>query len=83
MDMNKRLWIVSEFFYPDETATAYILTNIANALSEKYEVHVICGPKSSRIASVSHLKESIKIHRVRSFNLSKDKLFTRINPGQK
>ena len=77
MDMNKRLWIVSEFFYPDETATAYILTNIANALSEKYEVHVICGPKSSRIASVSHLKETIKIHRVRSFNLSKDKLFTR------
>lgn len=75
--MKKRLWIVSEFFYPDETATAYILTNIANALSDNYEINVICGPKSSSIATVSHIKDTIKIHRVKLFNLSKDKLFTR------
>lgn len=37
----KRLWIVSELFYPSETSTAYILTEIANRLVDKYEVKVI------------------------------------------
>ena len=44
--MNKqRLWIISELFYPDETSTGYILTDMANKLVEKYDVHVICGPE--------------------------------------
>lgn len=45
--MNKRitLWIVSELFPPDETSTSYILGEIANAMVEKYQVKVICGPE--------------------------------------
>jgi hypothetical protein len=39
----RKLWIVTELFYPDETSTSYILSNIANKLIEKYEVNVISG----------------------------------------
>lgn len=41
----QRLWIVSELFPPDESATAYILGTIANAMARKYRVGVICGPE--------------------------------------
>ena len=40
-----RLWIISELFPPEETATAYIMGEIALALSKKYDVNVICGPE--------------------------------------
>lgn len=75
--MKQRLWIVTELFYPDETATAYILTNVANKLSEKYDVHVICGPISDHVPSISSLNEMIKVHRSNIFNVSKDQLLLR------
>ena len=46
MKPNKQtLWIVTELFPPDETSTAYILGEIANAMVAKYQVKVICGPE--------------------------------------
>ena len=46
MDSIKQgLWIVTELFPPEETSTGYIMGEIANAMSQKYEVKVICGPK--------------------------------------
>lgn len=39
------LWIISELFPPDETSTAFILGEIANVMTQKYEVKVICGPE--------------------------------------
>lgn len=44
-DNNHILWIVTELFPPDETSTSYILGEIANALTKKYTVKVICGPE--------------------------------------
>ena len=41
----KKIWIVTELFYPEETSVAYIFTRIANFLSKSYKVCVICGPK--------------------------------------
>lgn len=41
----KTLWIISELFPPDETSTAFILGEIANVMSAKYDVKVICGPE--------------------------------------
>ncbi len=41
----KVLWIISELFPPDETSTAFILGEIANVMSAKYEVKIICGPE--------------------------------------
>lgn len=45
MTNSDTLWIVSELFPPDETSTSYILGEIANAMSKKYNVKIICGPK--------------------------------------
>lgn len=42
---KQRLWIISELFPPEETSTAYIMGEIAEKLSQKYDVCVICGPE--------------------------------------
>lgn len=42
---RETLWIISELFPPEETSTGYIMGEIAVALTQKYNVKVICGPK--------------------------------------
>lgn len=61
------LWILSELFPPDETSTAFIMGEIANAFAGKYAVKVICGPevydkrKRTDARSKFHLDESIEV----------------------
>ena len=80
----KRLWIVTELFYPEETSTAYILTKIANKLAENVEVHVICGPSSYQDSqatgtkAIGEINPSVQIHRVSETKLDKNKIITRI-----
>lgn len=79
---NKRIWIVTELFYPDETAVAYIFTRIAVFLSSEYNVCVICGPefydkdKKSFIDNIN-IPERIEIHRTRTVHLDKNSILQR------
>ena len=80
----KRLWIVSELFYPEETSTAYILTKVAEALTAKFNVNVICGPtsysntnKTLKNASIQEIHD-LKVYRVSETTLDKNKLITRV-----
>lgn len=72
----KRLWIVSELFYPEETSTAYILTEIANTLAKKYEVNVITGPEvyeKGKVSAIdSTLDSSVKIFRTNPISADKN-----------
>jgi glycosyltransferase involved in cell wall biosynthesis len=86
------LWIVSELFYPEENATGYILTHIANVLTKKYEVHVICGPakyggKMGELQGSKNdhdsvpsfeLHPDIHLHRLDSKGYNKDSLLSRL-----
>ena len=41
--MKKRLWIVSEFYYPVVTSTGFYMTEISEYLVSKgMDIHVIC-----------------------------------------
>src|SRR4051812_1720521 len=40
---NRRLWVVTELYYPEETSTGYYLTRIAEGLAEDRDVKVLCG----------------------------------------
>ena len=64
MQNKPTLWIVTELFYPDEVSTAYILTEIAEALTEKYQVKVICGsPNMENRVTTKRLDPSITLYR--------------------
>lgn len=72
--MKQKLWILTELFYPDEGATAFIMTNIARKMAEKYDVHVVCGPVTSIRSKAVDVDMSFVIHRTKLFNMNKDKL---------
>ena len=77
--MKRKLWIVTEVFYPDETATSYILTRIAEHLNACFDVHVICGPLDGDSCKASgHLQGDIHIIRHNGCAWNKNKLLVRL-----
>jgi len=76
--MKQKLWIVTELFPPDETSTSYIMGEIANAMTRKYNVGVICGPevydkrKQLDKSNKFQLDSSIEMHRAEGANLDKN-----------
>lgn len=77
---KKKIWIVSEVFFPEEVATAYILTEIANVLALDYEVNVICGYnvyEKGKVSSTEKLNSNIILHRIKSLPLNKNNIIQR------
>lgn len=66
----KIIWIISELFYPNESATAHILTEMAKAFTSRYEVNVICADTnyekdSNRVSGVDSSSDLPGINTVR------------------
>lgn len=40
---KQNLWVVTELYYPEMTSTGYYLTEIAEGLTDSFEVKVLCG----------------------------------------
>jgi glycosyltransferase involved in cell wall biosynthesis len=78
----KRIILVSELFFPDETSTSYILTRIAEALLRQFEVLVVTGPKfydgKSHSTANSTPVNPVNIFRVWLPKLSKNNLSGRL-----
>ena len=81
---KETLWIISELFPPEETSTGYILGEIANAMTQKYNVKVICGPEvydekkkvvSSDLQSINKCVDLIRVAPVKE---NKDSKLSRI-----
>lgn len=76
----KNLWIATELFYPEETSTSFILTKIANKLSEKYNVKVVCGDPVYDTQKKSEnftLNSKVFVHRIKGFGGNKNSLIRR------
>lgn len=74
------LWIVSELFYPEESATAFILTNIAIKLKEKYIVNVITGNPIYETVKENDgkLLDGINLFRVDGQLINKNNIISRL-----
>lgn len=77
-----KLWIVTELFYPDQTSTSYILSKIANKLSEKYQVNVVTDNGlyqniKAMDQSYFSISEEIVIHKIKTKKRDKNKLIQR------
>jgi glycosyltransferase involved in cell wall biosynthesis len=59
--MTKKVFMISEIYFPEESATSFIFTKIAEALANDYEVNVITGrPDYSSKKLAVKKKENIK-----------------------
>lgn len=83
MKKNKTLWIISELFYPNESATAYILTEMAKKFTEVYNVNVICADTNyegdkTRVTEAVEDMANITIHTVGIPELDKNNIVKRL-----
>ena len=74
-DMKQKLWIVSEMFYPNEVSTSFILTHIANRMTSKYDVNILCCSTNEEKTESFSINKHIKILRLpfpqnHSYNLA-------------
>jgi len=79
-NIKKKLWLATEYFYPEySAATGYFLTGIAEKLTEKYNVEVICASpnrkKGKRI--YKEIWNSISIIRLKGQSIDKNNLVLR------
>ena len=75
---KQKLWILSELFYPETTSTAYILTEIAKTLSEKYKIHVIAGNPVYDVNNDKNDLNNITIHRIQGKYVNKNNKIKRL-----
>jgi len=77
----KRLWIVSELYYPEESATGYYVTHIAEGLATSFSVSVLCSQPTYASRGVKapwqEYRNRVDIRRCWSTTFSKDKLLPR------
>jgi len=82
MRKKKRIWVISELYYPEETSTGYYMTKIAEGLSSEFEVKVLCAqPSYSKRGLRAPKKErhnGVDIFRCYSTTLDKNKLLHRV-----
>jgi glycosyltransferase involved in cell wall biosynthesis len=74
----KKVWILSEYFYPNDVTTSIILTKIAEGLSEKADVNVITSTSSVNRGIKFERFNNINIYRVKESSLDKNNLYKRI-----
>ncbi|MEZ5306961.1 MAG: glycosyltransferase family 4 protein [Pyrinomonadaceae bacterium] len=79
---KKKLWIVTELYYPEMTSTGYYLTKIAEGLAGEFDVAVLCGqPNYSAKGTLAPRKEvrsDVEINRVFGTRLDKNVIPYRI-----
>lgn len=77
------IWLISELFYPNESATAYILTEMAKKFTQRYDVNVICADTNyegdaKRLNDVDSHLEGVTIERVKVPELDKNNIVKRL-----
>ena len=76
--MNNRIIVITELFWPEEDATAYILTEISSYLDKDYDILVVSGPKFYRKKNnLDYYDLNIKVKRIKDYRLNGNSLFVR------
>src|SRR5690242_6618487 len=73
---KRRLWVVTELYYPEETSTGYYLTRIAEGLADDFDVKVLCGQPTysarGTIAPKHEIHKGVEILRAAGTTLDKN-----------
>ncbi len=78
----RKIWIVSELYYPEETSTGYFMTGIAEGLAQHYKVGALCSRPTyaarGQHAPASEVHNGVKIYRCTAAAFNKDSLPLRV-----
>ncbi len=77
----QQILLLTEIYFPEETSTGYLLTQIAEGLAEDYIVKVITGPPTNFLQKTRspdyELKNKVEIFRCKGTNFNKNSLLGR------
>lgn len=80
--MPRRIWVVSELYYPESTSTGYFLTKIAEGLAQHYPVNVLCGQPTYAARGVRaparEQRNGVNVQRCPATTFNKDVLLFRL-----
>ena len=78
----RRIWILSEHYYPEDTSTGHILAYIAEGLADEYEVRVISAQPTYHQrgfkAPAKEIHNSVLINRCWSTNFDRNVIWKRL-----
>lgn len=78
----RKIYLLSELFYPNKTSTAYIMTEIAKSLAIKNDVTVICSDivydSNYDVGDEAIDLKNVKLLRTKSSNVNKNKPSSRL-----
>jgi len=78
----KRIWILSEHYYPEDAATGHILAKIGEGLTDQYQVNVITAQPTYHHRGVKapahEVHEGVSIYRCRSTNFDRNVIWKRL-----
>jgi colanic acid biosynthesis glycosyl transferase WcaI len=79
---TRRIWVISELYYPEETSTGHFLTGIAEGLSQQFHVNVLTSQPTYASRGLrspaSEIRNGVHIHRCFATSMDKDKLLFRL-----
>ncbi len=79
---KKRLWFVTELYYPENNQTGYYLTGIAEGIADEFDVKIICGQPNYAARGTRAAKreahKNVEIYRVWGTTLDKNILIPRL-----
>jgi glycosyltransferase involved in cell wall biosynthesis len=78
----KRILVLSELYYPEQTSTGHLLTKTAEGLGEEFTVKVIAGPATNFLKSTQapnyEVRNNVEIWRCQGTSFDQNNLFGRI-----
>lgn len=81
-ESKQTLWVVSELYYPEMTSTGYYLTAIAEGLTDKFNVKVLCGQPNysgrGTVAPKHEIHKEVEIFRAFGTTLDKNIILFRL-----
>ena len=77
---DRKIWVVSELFYPESISTGYIMSEIAKSLSAEFKIEVISGSffyeKKDECYDISELPFSV--NRIKEIKYNKNNIISRL-----
>ena len=77
-----RVWVLSELYFPEQTSTGHVVTELAEGLADTHDIHVLCGQptysaRGVRAAPKEH-RHGVSITRCSGTTFAKDRLILRV-----
>lgn len=79
---KKKIWFVTELYWPSLTSTGFIFTHIAEGIVERHDISVLTGPPSyeegGRNYKLNEIHNGVSISRMKIPHLGKNNFFMRL-----